>query len=510
MNMSIRVILGLGLIVSAGWGSSLAADKPMEVRAKFLIGRDTTFADGPVRDDGGIDFVAAINERLRGKITPEQNANVLLVQALGPTIQGDVTHPEEYFKWLGIAPLPKEGKYAVSFIKFMNPRGGLDAEGTLYARVMLAFQSPWKAEDQPLVKEWLDAMEKPLELAVAASRRTEYFEPLLSPDKKDRAKGVELVDCPSSRQTRVLCMALQARAMLKLGENRADDCWEDLQVIHRLARLAARGGSAAELLNAITMERMALRGDLEYLQAAKLAGELIRKKRLELQQLPTLAKFADKCDFFERILWLDILQQARFGNWQAVKNGSRNSDQEIELLKTAVLTDDEWNAGLRVANRWHDRAAVVFRIPDRELRNKEFQKLTEEVRLRKQLPERLRSDMLGDLAVTAHLPRIEFVQQFEDQLTQTRINVDLAYGLAAYRSEKGTSPEEWEAAVPKFIGAVPVDVFGGRRLKYLTQPEGFLFYSVGMNGKDEEGRGREDRPVGDDLKVEMVWGRETR
>src|SRR5690242_3268973 len=53
-------------------------------RPRFTVGKETTFATGPRREDGGIDYVAALNERLRGRATPETNAKVLIMKALGP------------------------------------------------------------------------------------------------------------------------------------------------------------------------------------------------------------------------------------------------------------------------------------------------------------------------------------------------------------------------------------------------------------------------------------------
>src|SRR5258708_3874889 len=38
---------------------------------KFTIGKETTYFEGPVDKDGYIDYVAALNERLRKGVTPE-------------------------------------------------------------------------------------------------------------------------------------------------------------------------------------------------------------------------------------------------------------------------------------------------------------------------------------------------------------------------------------------------------------------------------------------------------
>ena len=75
----------LALVVYAAWPSS----------STFTISPETTYITEPLDADGYPDYVTALNERLRGNITPETNANVLIWQALGPHPEG-VTMPPEY------------------------------------------------------------------------------------------------------------------------------------------------------------------------------------------------------------------------------------------------------------------------------------------------------------------------------------------------------------------------------------------------------------------------------
>ena len=49
----------------------------------------------------------------------------------------------------------------------------------------------------------------------------------------------------------------------------------------------------------------------------------------------------------------------------------------------------------------------------------------------------------------------------------------------------------------------PGDLFSGQALIYKPAEKGYLFYSVGVNGKDDEGRWYNDKPSGDDPGVRM-------
>ncbi len=64
-------------------------------------------------------------------------------------------------------------------------------------------------------------------------------------------------------------------------------------------------------------------------------------------------------------------------------------------------------------------------------------------------------------------------------------------------------PAKLDDLAPKYLAAVPDDLFSGKPLVYRPTSKGYLFYSVGVNGKDEGGRSRDDDPPGDDLPVAM-------
>jgi hypothetical protein len=50
---------------------------------------------------------------------------------------------------------------------------------------------------------------------------------------------------------------------------------------------------------------------------------------------------------------------------------------------------------------------------------------------------------------------------------------------------------------------VPTDLYSGKALIYRPSENGYLLYSVGVNGLDEQGRGRDDTPPGDDPSIRM-------
>src|SRR5262245_2017439 len=167
-------------------------------RSTYTVSEQTTVVTDHVDPQGLVDYPTALNERMSKGITPQNNANVLIWQALGPHPEG-ATMPPEYFKWLGVPSPPEDGMYFIDrdkyFEKHLKDLAELKAIDPLDAfepepepdrrrqwsgRVDRAGKWPWKAKDEPEIAAWLERNEKPLAVAIEASKRTRYFNPLVS------------------------------------------------------------------------------------------------------------------------------------------------------------------------------------------------------------------------------------------------------------------------------------------------------------------------------------------
>jgi hypothetical protein len=102
------------------------------------------------------------------------------------------------------------------------------------------------------------------------------------------------------------------------------------------------------------------------------------------------------------------------------------------------------------------------------------------------------------------------MQNAYDQNEQIQRNLHIAFALAAYRRDHGRYPVGLDDIAPKYLPAVPIDMFSGKALVYAPSAKGYLLYSVGVNGKDEGGRSYDDDPGGDDLPVRMPVGKRKR
>jgi hypothetical protein len=488
---------------------------------KVPLGKDTTVASGPLDQDGYVDYEAALNDRLAKGIAPERNANALLWQALGPAPAG-ARVPAEFFKRLGIAVPPPGGAYFVGLHQYARDHLQLDPErlGALYDQQGRAAARPWAAKDYPHIASWLKANEGPLALAVAATRRPEYFNPLVSRQNEKGPGALIGALLPSVGKCRELANALSARAMLRVAEGKADEAWQDLLACHRLGRLVARGATLIEALVGIAIDQIATQADLAYLERAGLTSGQARGRLKDLQGLPPLPPPADKIDLGERFVYLDCVQRFRrggVGTLQELDGRPGRKPTAVELWALGLI---DWAPALREGNRWYDRLAAAMRLQGRAEREEALDKIEEELKalkkratgpedfawrlaLGKDLPDREAGKAIGEVLIGLLVPAARKVQGAYDRAEQVQRNLRVAFALAAYRADRGRYPARLDELAPGYLAAVPGDLFSGKPLVYRPSDKGYQFYSMGINGKDEGGRWYDDDPPGDDPGVRM-------
>jgi hypothetical protein len=338
--------------------------------------------------------------------------------------------------------------------------------------------------------------------------RTHYFMPLVRfPARKDEPFSETLVNSNLAgiQGCRQLASALTARALLRVGDD-SEGAWQDLQTAHRLARLVGRGGTVIEALTAMGIDADATEADLAFLQAAKLDARALKKCLRDLQDLPPLPAMADKFDLTERFTYLD-----------AVMHVNRTGALEPDDIPDNVVI--KWDPALRTGNRVYTRMATALRIKDRNMREEKLQEIEADFELLRgevrdvaaQFKAVVKSkdsgEALGQL-MGGHLlnllaPAVRRIQHAADRAEQRQTNLHIAFALAAFKADSGKYPQSLDPLAPKYLPTVPPDLFSGKALIYRPNAKGYLLYSVGINGKDDGGRGPDDDPPGDDLVVRM-------
>jgi hypothetical protein len=370
-----------------------------------------------------------------------------------------------------------------------------------------------------------------------ASNRPRYYFPIVAGSVKPRIGillcaigGEEPFSLAGDRRSGLFACAAQAfltRSMFRLNEGRIDEAWKDLLACHRLARLAGQGPLLSGVATAACVDELACKGEQVLAGCGKLTAAQIRKMRAELANLPPLAKMADKLDIGERFVHLDTVTTIA-SRWPISARGlfgECTAPDANALYNVLVGQEIDWNVALRLGNSWCDRILAAFHKPTYAERVKamaeldvELQKMAKSVRDVKSLglspsgtPLAPMSEWMGQTITTTVSPAFVPARKIEDRAMMQRELTPLALALAEYQAEYGRYPEKLSDLVPKYLKEVPKDIFNNdAALHYAPQGDGYLLYSVGLNGKDDGGKGEDDRKNGedwDDLAVRMSAAR---
>jgi peroxiredoxin len=498
-------------------GAEKNDEKKGQAKPKFTISKETTYITEPLTEEGYPNYAAALNKHYGKGVTPENNAAVLFWKAYGPHPEG-ATMPPDFFRLLGVE-LPEEGEYFLVYTKFLTEHKQIPRSDERFAALneqqLEAAKRPWKRDEFPEIAEWLAANEKPLAVVVEGTRRTECFSPVVLPKKQaEEDFGLMRVRLPGVQQSREFARALAARAMLRLGEGKVEEARQDLLACHRLGRLVAQGPFLIEFLVGIAIDGIAARGDLAFIEhTSPNAGQAARYLR-ELDALPRVAHVGQRVDLAERMIFLDLTLIVARDGLAAI---SRLTGKQIPQGLANVTASIEWDGALRAGNEWYDRLAAALDEPSRAERAKklaaieaDLKKLTSEAKGLAALAVfsgdgGISTEAAGKAIGQVLIALVGNVTTFHDagdRAQQQQANLRVALALSAYRADQGRYPDKLAELSPKYLKEVPADLFTGQPLIYHVTEDGYLFYSVGVDGKDDGGL-----TYGEDIRVRMPAGK---
>jgi len=525
-----RVVwISLGLLVAlCAWGIISAL-----LNSGVTVSPETTFITGPLREDGTVDYLAALNEIGSKGVTPENNAAVLLVQVVGP---GEIPEAirERFFKMLGIGPPPQDGKYLEPLYKYIERKlpqagdlpGGVDQPEPHQVAVKQsseAMDHPWTREELPLLADWLAENEKQLDLVVAATKRERFYSPLLSGHAHEMVIAALL---PLVQPCREAAAGLRVRAMYRVKAGKVEEAWQDLLACHRLARLLSQGPFLIDGLVAIRIDGIAAGGDAVLAHEGKLTAEQARRFAAELRKLPPMRKLVEKLNVGERLMFLDAVSAVDkvgltqiTGEYGIPRAGNRAFDHAVSAAGSVLI---DRNEPMRIGNQWFDRIVAAMSEPDRKAReaamvefHQELKKTSSEAWSARVLFGNMMSTgslrkgfsrQMGDVLIVLLSPDLHGAARAEDRDLACQEMTQAVFALAAYRADHGAYPADLGALVPEYLPAVPEDLFSGGPLRYKREESGFLLYSAGHNGRDDGGRtygeGAEDE-VCDDIAIRV-------
>ncbi len=343
------------------------------------VSHKTTHLTEPLRPDGTVDYLEAINRRSGANRSPSDNVVVLIWQALGP----DRYNPEmrsAYFRELGIK-LPAEGDYFISWETFAREQAEsmpVDAAaiGEILDQIETVVTRPWSEKDFSIVASWLRANAKPLDTVRRAAERTAYWDPLVSaPGHSYQLLELQLV---TTIECRALAIALIAQALLSASHGEVDDAWSDMMRVHRLSRFVMQGPMLIQRLIGLAINAQACAAERTLVQHATLSADQIARFRSDLSSLGPIPDMVELLDTSERYVCLDAI----ISTAHDVRNGGKLDVVPNSLLDPLRNLIDrrevDWNAVLERVNVSWDQNIAACRLATPTLRNAKLRELDDE------------------------------------------------------------------------------------------------------------------------------------
>ncbi|MEX2672874.1 MAG: hypothetical protein WD294_12285 [Phycisphaeraceae bacterium] len=530
---SAGLVCVLAVLLVASWVLTWNTTPALEV------GPATTVIEKPLRGDGTVDYVAALNDRYSAGITPENNAFVLIAPLIAPDAWDEMgTVRPRVFEQLGLELPGDDARYYQTFDAYAEREAAEDGHGpwaevaedeeadeeadegeSLYVQGNWgsekrwemqrdrALEGPWSGEDAPLMAEWLDANNWALEQVSEAAVRKRFWAPYVTEKPDDIALGVLL---PQLGQMRSMVLGLQLRALHRLDSGDIEGAMEDALTIKRLSHHFVDTSMLIEQIVGVAISSLGTQVVAHIAADEDLTVEQARRFQAELASMHARFNLSEAINIGERYFMLDTIQRM----------GADNPDDPLEGLGRVM----DRNQALRRVNPIYDRMTeAASATKPRAERVKLWEQLDREIEaravavtepsllwLRAAVGHRpTLTDVATDMLVGIMLPSIGRADTAVDRVAMYDVMEQVALGVAGYRAEHGEYPQTLAQLVPGWLEAVPVDLFHpeGEAVHYRVEAERVLIYSVNFNGEDNGGIEPGDNVEQDAFDLVIKWDR---
>lgn len=487
-------------------------DEPKQSKFNLTLGPEATVFDGPLLEDGRIDYIAALNERDANKVDNQDNAFRALLLLIDPESVDErvAVHLQKSQVLFGVTR--EEMAAAPKFVDWFD---FAEAQG-LELDVALAIEEQVVAMDFNhaqigVFERWLEAQQPALDAAVRACRLPGYRQPIVE-DPGFPGSGVMAVDAPYAG-FRVIVRSLKYNAYAAIHRGEYEDA---VRCALAIRSFASHLQQAPYVINALV-------GTLYVHYAADVLRELIRHAGVEHEAVATVVR-----------PWLDLPTPVRY-------HASMKSDEIVFALngymaiaaKQVLLDDPEMylelddasallvaidrigvdlDALVRRARMYAkaqaellDAQTYVESIERKKIYDRVWQPRKEAIRdrllvesdgqVRFRLPkEDLTPAAMGWLIVDLRFA-LEFDFPLEFDLGRAEFThiarkavIDAAVACAGYHNQNGRYPERLADLVPDFLPAEPIDPIDGAPLRYRVDPDGSaVAYSIYTDLEDDGG-----------------------
>lgn len=506
------VWIGLTAIISLsiiGW-VFLSPSGPKTRDLELELSKETTYYTGPVRDDGTIDYIAAINQELSEGITPDHNAFYELSQILND--DSDPYYNEALLNALSIAldepsQLPSFEPWHITYNKQNeNNLEESDARDILYVWL----ESPYEDRHEKTLAAWVRANAHVLDHCEKTLEKPNYWRPLV-----DLYVSNSLLMSLSdffSLSNNQLAFCYRARLLLAARNGDTDLIVRSSRAMRKLAQLQSNEHTTIGCLIAISIE-----AHCNYTIRSLLSDRLLDDQTLALLieewgpgvgRLPIIQAI----DRYERCASLDGLMQLAAGRTTTSEIFALNGVVEVENYdqntfdRLYVDSRFDIHLALEIVQSYFDELTEMMRNQnyiDYSAASDMFESQIEQQKKRavdqliiigrgeRQINGTLKNPeyttYLTNLYLGILVPALSMVHRVEVRTIANDRNTLAAMAVERYRLKHDRLPNTLAELVPTYLDAVPIDPFDGQPVRYRQTDNGFVVYSIGSNLKDDGG-----------------------
>ncbi len=481
---------------------------PGDGRPVVQVGAETTLITEPLDANGEPDFLAAANLHNSQGVTPDNNAVVRLIDAVGVLPNVNLELESMFFDQLGVSPPVDDGNGFVSFYSFVEESDGtallgVGADEHLSVAFDYAASYPWSKEDFPGLVQWLEVNEPSMETAREGISRSGYFYPLVSPNypKLMTANLLWLNHFKDMGD----CLSVGAMQRLQLGD--VDRCVSDLQAVHRLGVHIGSGWTLIEQLIGSGITNGAYERIRVVCASEKASVDQLKQLLKWAENLQPVGGTAKRIDQAER--WMAIDAVISMARGRKDLNGMIGGEVESALAFGSTFID--WNETLRVMNARYDRLAEVAREENFELLKQRISDMDAElVAFEKRavgdgitsvlFGRKSKGKWAGEMISNLMMPAAMQICQAEFA-SKTRLRtMQHAIASSIFKKQTGAWPKSPDDVADLFSTQPPVDPYSLQPFVYVGQDSVFQIQSATLKtvaGKNTFG------PDEDHLKMEL-------
>ncbi|MDR0329039.1 MAG: DUF1559 domain-containing protein, partial [Planctomycetaceae bacterium] len=453
--------------------------------APLRISEETTYVLGPVTAAGYIDYFKALEERnYPPEMKTDENGYRLFIRQFGlidpylPSENYEFYRLQTYEK-LGLDPdvsttLTLPDLPVKIFTDFYEAKGEEIPErffpvseysGRAKTVPGIFWQQPWTLEEYPMLADWVNEIDKPLDALAEAVSKPVFFMPLLdTPESVQSGVPTDMVEFRlwGIQALRTAAGLFQARAMYRIAHGDIDGAINDKLTLYRLGRQITQKTCVVQYLVGIAIEGMGSKipvcGSAEHPPTK----EQIQRVLDGLDALPPRGLLHDGYEF-DRFMVLDILRRIRLGrdlrDYKILIPVGGDSDEHSkrkrdisDVFLRAYCDSCDWNVVYRRINELYDSL--------QKLPAEEFDTIIENLHRQNQwnfvfraFTAKGRGYTLGNMLADTFVLAVVAINEAQRRTECTENLQRLTLALLLYEKEHGSLPEgDWREAVKPYLG----------------------------------------------------------